>query len=123
MASTVSRRMLVSRNVMSQAEENGWYGRASLFLVIKFNQEYDDYFKSLQDVHCFYSAISVRLPGNNSLINRLILRILTSLEIFLNYKSYCRLPGLTNVYNNGTTEPAKNIFSSYVLMFQLTRGL
>ena len=92
-----------------------WSGLVQLF--------YLPYFKSLQDVHCFYSAISVRLPGNNSLINRLILRILTSLEIFLNYKSYCRLPGLTNVYNNGTTEPGKNIFSSYVLMFQLTRGL
>ena len=55
-------------------------------------------FRSLTDGNC---AISVGLVGNNSLIH--LLRILTSLELFLNYEFYSKHPVLTDVYNNGKT--------------------
>ena len=65
----------------------------------------------------------VRLPENNSLINLLILRILTSLGLFSNHEFYCRLAGLTDVYNNGKTVRGKKTLASYNLVFKLARGL
>ena len=47
------------------------------------------------------SCYIVRLAGNNSLINLLILEILASLGLFFHHKFYCRLPGLADVYNYG----------------------
>ena len=55
-----------------------------------------------------YSAISVRLVGNNSLIY--LLGILTSLELFLNHEFYSRHPGLTDVYSNGKTVFGERLF-------------
>ena len=68
-----------------------------------------------------YSATSVRLVGNNSLIR--LLRILTSLELFLNHEFYSRHPVLTNVYNNGKTMLGEKVFASYESVFELPRGL
>ena len=49
------------------------------------------------------------MSGNNSLINLLIcfLRTLTLLGLFFNHEFYCRLLGLTDVYNNGETVPGE----------------
>ena len=68
-------------------------------------------------------AISVRLVGNNSLINLPILRVLASLKLFFNHEFYCILPGLTGVYNNCIIVPAEKIFASYELVFELARRL
>ena len=70
-------------------------------------------FRSLTDGYCFYGAISVRLARNNLLINLLILRILTSLELFLDHEFCCRLPGLTDACNNGEAELGENFFADY----------
>ena len=78
-------------------------------------------FRSLTDGNCFYSAISIRLVGNNSVIH--LLRILTSLEFFLNYEFYSRHPILTDVYNNGKTLHGEKLFASYESVFALARGL
>ena len=68
-------------------------------------------FRSMSDGNCLCSVISVRTVGNNSLI--LLLRILTSLELFLNNEFYSRHPVLTNVYNvyNGKTVLGENYFT------------
>ena len=42
----------------------------------------------------------VRLAGNNSLINLVIIRILASLKLFFNHEFCCRLPNLNDMYNN-----------------------
>ena len=78
-------------------------------------------FRSLTDGNCLYSAISVGLAGNNSLIH--LLRILTSLELFLNNEFYSRHPVLTNVYNNGKTVLGEKLFCSFESVFELNRGL
>ena len=65
-----------------------------------------------------YSAISVRLAGNNSLIH--FLRILTSLYLFPIYEFYSKHPVLTDVYNNGKTVLGEKLFCYY---FELNRGL
>ena len=75
----------------------------------------------MSDSNCLYSAISVRMVGNNSLIH--LLRILTSLELFLNNEFYSRHPVLTNVYNNGKTVLGEKLFCSFESVFELARGL
>ena len=64
-----------------------------------------------------YSAISVRLVGNNSLIH--LLRILTSLELFLIHEFYSKHPVLTDVYNNGKTVLGEKLFCSFESVFEL----
>ena len=65
-----------------------------------------------------YSAILVRLVGNNSLIY--LLGILISLELFLNHEFYSRHPGLTDdVYSNGKTVFEERLFCSYESGFEL----
>ena len=68
-----------------------------------------------------YSAISVRLAGNNSLIH--LLRILTSLYLFPIYEFYSKHPVLTDVYNNGKTVLGEKLFCSFELVFELATGL
>ena len=68
-----------------------------------------------------YSAISVRLVGNKSLIH--LLKILTSLELFLNHEFYSKHPVLTDVYNNGKTVLGEKLFCSFESVFELNRGL
>ena len=65
----------------------------------------------MSDGNYLYSAVSVRMVGNNSLIH--LLRILTSLELFLNNEFYSRHPVLTNVYNvyNGKAVLRENYFT------------
>ena len=75
----------------------------------------------MSDSNCLYSALSVRMVGNNSLIH--LLRILASLELFLNNEFYSRHPVLTNVYNNGKTVLGKKIFCSFESVFELARRL
>ena len=75
----------------------------------------------MSDGNCLYSAISVRMVRNNSLIH--LLRILTSLELFLNNEFYSRHPVLTNVYNNGKTVLGEKLFCSFESVFELVRGL
>ena len=58
-----------------------------------------------------YSAISVRLVGDNQLIH--VLSILTSLELFLNHEFYSRYPDLTG----------EKLFTFYESVFDLARGL
>ena len=70
---------------------------------------YPPLFRSMSDSNCLYSAISVRMVGNNSLIH--LLRILTSLELFLNNEFYSRHLLLTNVYNNGKTVLGEKYFA------------
>ena len=69
-----------------------------------------------------FSAILVRLAGNNSLTNLFLPRILKPVELILNHELYTRLPGLIVAYNNGKTVPWEKIFASYKLVFELTRG-
>ena len=78
-------------------------------------------FRSMSDGNYLYSAVSVRMVGNNSLIH--LLRILTSLELFLNNEFYSRHLVLTNVYNNGKTVLGEKIFCSLESIFELYRGL
>ena len=78
-------------------------------------------FRSMTDGNCLYSAMSVRLVGNNSLIH--LLRILTSLELFLNHEFYSKHPVLTDVYNNGKTVLGEKLFCSFESVFELNRGL
>ena len=66
-------------------------------------------FRSLVDGKCFYSVVSMRLVGNNSLMYTL--RILTSIEMFLNCRFYSRSPVLLDIYKNGKTVLRKKIFS------------
>ena len=58
-------------------------------------------FRSLVGGNCFYSVAWVRLVGNNSLM--FTLRILTSIEMFLNCEFYSRHPVLIDIYKNGKT--------------------
>ena len=58
-----------------------------------------------------------------SLIHLLILRILTSLELYLKHEFYSRLPGLTDVYNNGKTVLGEKRFTYHELVFELAIGL
>ena len=51
---------------------------------------------------------SVRLVESNSLIH--LLRILTSVEPFLNHEFYSKHSALTDVYNNGKTVLSKKLF-------------
>ena len=74
----------------------------------------------MTDGNYLYSAISVRLVGNNALIY--LLRILTSLELFLNHEYYSRHPLLTDVYNNGKTVLEEKL-AFYESVFELARGL
>ena len=69
--------------------------------------------------NCFCSAISVRLVGHNSLIH--LLRIFTSLELFLNHEFYSKHPVLTDVYNNGTTVLGEKLFRSFESVLELAR--
>ena len=78
-------------------------------------------FRSLTDGNCLYSAISVRLVGNNSLIH--LLRIWTSFQLFLNNEFYFKHPVLTNVYNNGKAVLGEKLFCSFESVFELNRGL
>ena len=78
-------------------------------------------FRSLTDGNCLYSAISVRLVGNNSLIH--LLRIVTLLELFLNHEFHYKHPVLTDVYNNGKKVPGEKLFCSFESVFELARGL
>ena len=45
------------------------------------------------------------------------------LKLFFNHEFYWRLPGLSDVYNNGKTVPGKKLFASYELAFELARRL
>ena len=63
------------------------------------------------------------MAGNNSPTNLRILRLFTSLELFLSYKFYFRLPGLTDVYHNGETVPKERLFAFYELMSKLAKWL
>ena len=74
----------------------------------------------MTDGNYLYSAISVRLVGNNALIY--LLRILASLELFLNHEYYSRHPLLTDVYNNGKTVLEEKL-AFYESVFELARGL
>ena len=78
-------------------------------------------FRSVTDGNCLYSAMSVRLVGHNSLIH--LLRILTSLELFLNHEFYPKHPVLTNVYNKGKTVLREKLFCSFESVFELATGL
>ena len=62
----------------------------------------------LTDGNSLYSAISVRLVGNNSQIH--LFRILTSFKLFLNHEFNDRYPVLTEVYNNVSTLLGKALF-------------
>ena len=66
-------------------------------------------FRSLVDGNCFYSVVSMRLVGNNSLMYTL--RILTSIEMFLNCEFYSRHPVLIDIYKNGKTVLRENFFT------------
>ena len=68
-----------------------------------------------------YSVISVRVVGNNSLIH--LLRILTSLQLFLNHEFPSKHPVLTDVYNNGKAVLGEKLFCSFESVFELNRGL
>ena len=59
-----------------------------------------------------YSSISILLVGNNSLT--LILRYLTSAELFLNFDYYYQHPLLLSVYNNN-----KDLFPRYDSLFSI----
>ena len=78
-------------------------------------------FRSLTDSNYLHSAISVILVGNNLLIH--LIRILTSLELFLNHEFCSRHPVLTEVYNNGKTVLGEKLFASYESVFELARRL
>ena len=78
-------------------------------------------FRSMTNGNCLYSAISVRLVGNNSLIH--LIRILTSLELFFNHEFYSEHPILTNVYSNGKTVLGEKLFCSFESVFELNGGL
>ena len=69
---------------------------------------YAPLFRSLTDGNCLYSVISVRLVENNSLNH--LLRILISLELFLNHEFYSNHPVLTDVYNNDKAVPGEKLF-------------
>ena len=68
-----------------------------------------------------YSAISVRVVGKNSLIH--LLRILTSLQLFLNHEFHSQHPILTDVYNNGKAVLGEKLFCSFESVFELATGL
>ena len=78
-------------------------------------------FRSLTEGNCLYSAVSVRLVGNDSLIYTL--RILTSIKLFLNCEFLSRHPVLIDVYNNCQTVLGKKIYISFNSVFQLAAGL
>ena len=63
----------------------------------------------------------VRLVESNSLIH--LLKILTSVELFLNHEFYSKHPVLTDVYNNGKTVLGEKLFCSFESVFELNRGL
>ena len=63
----------------------------------------------------------MRLVGNNPLIYTL--KILTSIELFLNYEFYSRHPVFIEVYMNGKTVLGKKVFTSFNSVFELARGL
>ena len=52
-----------------------------------------------------------RLVENNSLIH--LLRILTSLELFVNHEFYSKHPVFTHMYNNGKTVLGEELFCSF----------
>ena len=78
-------------------------------------------FRSLTDGNCLYSVISVRLVENNSLIH--LLRILISLELFLNHEFYSKHPDLTDVYSNDKAVPGEKLFWFFESVFELVRRL
>ena len=59
----------------------------------------------------------VRLVESNSLIH--LLKILTSVELFLNHEFYSKHPVLTDVYNNGKTVLSKKLFCFFESVFEL----
>ena len=61
------------------------------------------------------------MVGNNPLIH--LLRILTSLKLFLNNEFYSRHPVVTNVYNNGKTVLGEKLVCSFESVFEPARGL
>ena len=61
--------------------------------------------------------MSVRLSANNSLIKLLIRVIFVSFELFRNHEFYSRIPGLTDVYDNG-----KIIVVGFGSLFSLTNS-
>ena len=71
------------------------------------------------DGNYLYSAISVRLTGNNSVIH--LLRILTSLQLILIHDFNSKHPVLTDVYNNGTTVLGEKLFRSFESVLELAR--
>lgn len=77
----------------------------------------------MTDGHCFYDAISFRLVRNNSLINLLNLKILTSLKLFLSHEFYSRLPSLNDAYNYGKAVLRERFFEFYELVLELARWL
>ena len=62
-------------------------------------------FRSNVSGNCLYSSISMVLVGDNSLITTL--RLMTSIELFLNADYYCRHPCLISLFHSH-----KNIFRS-----------
>ena len=70
-------------------------------------------FRSLVDGNCFYSVVSMRLVGNNSLMYTL--RILTSIEMFLNCRFCSRHPVLIDIYKNGKTVLRKIFLHNLIL--------
>ena len=63
----------------------------------------------------------VRLVESNSLIH--LLKILTSVELFLNHEFYSKHPVLTDVYNNGKTVLSKKLFCFFESVFELIAEL
>ena len=77
----------------------------------------------MTNVYFFYSVIPVRVTGNNSKINLLILRTFAQLELLFNQEFKSRLPCLTDVYNNGESVNEEKRFSSCELVFELAAEL
>ena len=61
------------------------------------------------------------LTGNNSLMYTL--RILTSIEIFLDCEFYFKYPVLIDIYNNDKTVLGEEVFTSFDSVFELARDL
>ena len=63
----------------------------------------------------------VRLVGNYYLIH--LVRILTSLELFLIHEFYSKHPVLIDVCNKGKTVLGEKLFFSFESVFELAKGL
>ena len=69
-------------------------------------------FRSETSGSCLYSSVSLALVGNNSLVD--LLRVLTSLELFVNADYYYKHPCLVSIFNNH-----KEITKSYDSLFSM----